>query len=173
VGLGVVPDQVVGICLERGFEMVIGMLGILKAGGAYLPLDPSYPAERLQQMLEDAAPRVVLTETELRGMLPATGATVVALDERLERLSGMASDDISAKQVGLSSQNLVYVIYTSGSTGRPKGIAMRHRSVVNLIEWHRRTFGDEEGQRVLQFAALSFELVVLAIRAGLYKTSRP
>jgi amino acid adenylation domain-containing protein len=157
LGQGVGPDQVVGIFFERGFGMVVGILGILKAGGAYLPLDPSYPAERLQQMLEDAAPRLVLTETDLRGMLPATEARVIALNEKLEELSDVAND-LRPAELGLSSQNLVYVIYTSGSTGRPKGTAMRHCSVVNLIEWHRGFFGNAERLRVLQFAALSFDV---------------
>src|SRR6185312_980717 len=78
---GVKPDQVVGICVERSLEMVVGLLGILKAGGAYLPLDPSYPIERLHQMLEDAAPEVVLTEMEVMEVLPATQAKIIPLDD--------------------------------------------------------------------------------------------
>ena len=158
VSQGVAADQVVGICMERGLDMVVGVLGILKAGGAYLPLDPNYPVERLGQMLEDAAPQVVLTETELVGVLPAGCAQVIALDEKLGQIAAYIDEDLRSEELGLSSENLVYVIYTSGSTGRPKGTAMRHRSVVNLIEWHRNTFGCAEEQRVLQFAALSFDV---------------
>ncbi|MGH8297377.1 MAG: non-ribosomal peptide synthetase, partial [Steroidobacteraceae bacterium] len=116
------------------------------------------PSERLQQMLEDAAPAVVLTGAELTGVLPASGAQVIALDERLGHIAGFIDGDLEPSNPGLSSESLVYVIYTSGSTGRPKGTAMRHRSMVNLIEWHRRTFGPGEGARVLQFAALSFDV---------------
>lgn len=155
---GVGPDQLVGVCVGRSLEMVVGLLGILKAGGAYVPLDPHYPAERLQYMLEDSAPLVVLTQEELRGLLPATQAEVIALDAKLKEIGGRIADNIPAAEVGLAVQNLVYVIYTSGSTGSPKGTAMSHRSMVNLIEWHRNTFGACEGRRVLQFAALSFDV---------------
>jgi amino acid adenylation domain-containing protein len=153
---GVGLDQVVGVCLERGLDMVVALLGILKAGGAYLPLDPSYPRERLQQMVADAAPQVVLTETELAAILPATDAKLIALDEELAQIAGSSGQDLAAS--GPGPENLVYVIHTSGSTGRPKGTAMRHRSMVNLIEWHRDVFGPGEGRRVLQFAALSFDV---------------
>ncbi len=158
VSQGARPDQVVGICMERGLEMVVGLLGILKAGSAYLPLDPNYPTERLRHMLEDASPQVILTETELVGVLPAGSARVIALDEKLGQIAAYVDEDLPPAELGLTSENLVYVIYTSGSTGRPKGTAMRHRSVVNLIEWHRRTFGPGGGQRVLQVAALSFDV---------------
>ena len=90
VSQGIGADQVVGLCLERGLEMLVGLLGILKAGGAYLPLDPNYPSERLRLMLEDAAPNVILTETELAGVLPACPARVIALDEKLGQLADMS-----------------------------------------------------------------------------------
>lgn len=152
---GISPDCLVGICVERSFEMVVGLLGILKAGGAYLPLDPNYPAERLQYMLTDAAPLVVLTQQKLRGLLPAMAARVIVLDA--EDLGGN-EDNVLAEELGLGPQHLLYVIYTSGSTGRPKGIAMSHGSMVNLVEWQRRELGDGQGRRVLQFAALSFDV---------------
>ncbi|HWM71527.1 MAG TPA: amino acid adenylation domain-containing protein, partial [Steroidobacteraceae bacterium] len=94
----------------------------------------------------------------LRGRLPATRAKVVALDAKVKEIAGLTEENLSAIELGLSAQHLVYVIYTSGSTGRPKGTAMPHGSVGNLIEWHRKTFGDWEGRRVLQFAALSFDV---------------
>src|SRR5581483_1742394 len=158
LGQGAGPEQGIGICIGRGLEMVVGMLAILKAGGAYLPLDPNYPIERLLQMLEDAAPQVVLTETKLLGVLPSTPAKVIAVDEQLGQLGELSEQNLPASGLGLTPENLVYVIYTSGSTGRPKGTAMRHRSVVNLIEWHRGSLGSAEGKRVLQFAALSFDV---------------
>lgn len=154
---GVGPDQVVGICIERSLEMVIALVGILKAGGAYLPLDPNYPAERLHQMLDDAAPRVVLTKEALKAVLPpSTESRIVALDEIWNQLTGLEGADLSIPDGERSGSNLLYVIYTSGSTGRPKGTAMSHRSMLNLMEWHRESF--MAGARVLQFAALSFDV---------------
>jgi len=155
---GIRPDQAVGICVDRSAEMVIGLLGILKAGGAYLPLDPNYPTERLQHMLEDAAPPIVLTQGELLSELPATGADTVVLDETLREIRENIRENLPARELSLHAKNLVYVIYTSGSTGRPKGTAMPHRAMVNLIEWHRSTFAGGPGTRVLQFAALSFDV---------------
>ncbi len=155
---GVGPDQPVGICVERSLEMVVGLLGILKAGGAYVPLDPNYPTERLQHMLADSAPRVVLTQSDLLNILPSTTAEVIALNEELKGISGNVQENLSAAELSLSPLHLVYVIYTSGSTGRPKGTAMAHRSMVNLVEWHRKTGLAGTGKRVLQFAALSFDV---------------
>lgn len=155
---GVGPDQPVGICVERNLEMVIGLLAILKAGGAYLPLDPNYPADRLQHMLQDAAPRIVLTQSELVPVLPSTTAEVVVIDECLREIGANIDENLGRSDLGLNPKHLVYVIYTSGSTGRPKGTAMPHHSMVNLIEWHRGTFPKNDGIRVLQFAALSFDV---------------
>ncbi len=154
---GVAADQRVGICVERGVEMVVGLLGILKAGGTYVPLDPNYPAERLQYMVEDAKPKVVLTQEKLKGLLPATTAKAIALDTTLQELAHSDAEERCAR-CELSPHSLVYVIYTSGSTGRPKGIEMPHRAMVNLMEWHRRSLSLNAGQRVLQFAALSFDV---------------
>lgn len=164
---GVCADQVVGICVDRSLEMVVGLLGIVKAGGAYLPLDPNYPVERLRHMLEDAAPQIVLTQTKLAPMLPVTQAAMIVLDENLEEVGGYAARNLPAAELHLTAQNLVYLIYTSGSTGRPKGTAMAHRSMVNLIEWHRGNFSAREGQRVLQFAALSFDVAFQEIFSSL------
>jgi amino acid adenylation domain-containing protein len=155
---GVDSDQLVGVCIERSLEMVVGLLGILKAGGAYVPLDPNYPAERLKYMLEDAAPAVVLTQAALKTKMPCAGAVWVALDSEWKAIARYASENLSGAELELSSQSRVYVIYTSGSTGRPKGTEMTNRSMVNLIEWHRRVFAGSEGRRVLQFAALSFDV---------------
>jgi amino acid adenylation domain-containing protein len=155
---GVGADEVVAICVNRGLPMVVGLLGILKAGGAYLPLDPNYPPERLEYMLQDAAPRVVLTERSLLSLLPADVANVIVLEEQQATLSAYADSNVPVAQLGLRPHHLLYVIYTSGSTGRPKGTAMSHGAMVNLIEWHRETLGLEPGERVLQFAALSFDV---------------
>jgi amino acid adenylation domain-containing protein len=158
VNQGVGPDQLVGICVGRSVEMVIGLLGVLKAGGAYLPLDPNYPPERLRYMLEDAVPRVVLTQEQLRAVLPATQAEVISLDRKLREIAVYVAENLQTPKLKPTARSLVYVIYTSGSTGRPKGTAMSHHSMVNLIEWHRKTLPSGEEQRVLQFAALSFDV---------------
>lgn len=157
VSEGVRPDQVVGLFLRRGCEMVIGLLAILKAGGAYLPLDPDYPEDRLRHMVEDSAPQIVLTSKELSGSFPP-GTKMIPLDGEMTDLAGFIDANLPAARLGVTSANLAYVIYTSGSTGRPKGTAMRHRSLVNLIEWHRRIFGAAGVCRVLQYAALSFDV---------------
>lgn len=156
---GIGPDRLVGICVTRSTEMIVGLLAILKAGGAYVPLDPSYPVERLQHMLEDSRPQVVLTQELLKGKLPVLPQTaVISLDTKWAEIAGYVDENLPAPERHLGSEQLVYVIYTSGSTGRPKGTAMPHRSMVNLIEWHRRSFVDRSGRRVLQFAALSFDV---------------
>ncbi len=152
---GIGPDRLVGICLERSSSLVVALLATLKAGGAYLPLDPNYPAERLQYMLEDAAPTLVLAQESLRTALPATAAEIIAVD--LQDVGGESTANIPAAELGQTPEHLLYTIYTSGSTGRPKGTAMPHGAMSNLIEWHRRTF-DRPAPRVLQFAALSFDV---------------
>jgi amino acid adenylation domain-containing protein len=156
-GRGVRPDQLVGVCLSRGLDMVICLLGILKAGGAYLPLDPTYPAERLKYMIEDAGPGLVVITQDLRASLPQTTAEIIELQATLEEIRTAAVTDHPLPGEQIRPDSLVYVIYTSGSTGRPKGTAMPHGSMVNLIEWHRSTL-PAQGQRVLQFAALSFDV---------------
>ena len=147
-GLGVGPEVVVGLCLERSVEMVVGLLGVLKAGGAYLPLDPEYPLERLGYMLEDAGVGVVLTERELEERLPAFWGQTVCLDEEWERIG---EESESEPESGVEAENLAYVIYTSGSTGRPKGVMVRHRSLVNYTHDICRQLGlmeEKEGTRV-------------------------
>jgi amino acid adenylation domain-containing protein len=129
-GLGVGAEVVVGICVERSIEMVVGVLGILKAGGAYLPLDPSYPQERLAYMLKDAAVSVLLTQSNVEGNLATHCSRVVLLDrDRTE----VAKQPATLPASGVVPENLCYVIYTSGSTGRPKGVMATHRGVVNRI----------------------------------------
>lgn len=156
--MGVRPDQVVGICMPRGLQMVIGLLGVLKSGAAYLPLDPNYPSDRLKHMLVDAAPAVVLTLPEIAAALPKTHACIIALTAQVRESAQDDSSNPDTTDIGLASSNLVYVIYTSGSTGLPKATAMSHRSMVNLLEWHRHCLGFGPGKRVLQFAALSFDV---------------
>lgn len=154
---GVLPDDVVAICVDRGIEMVVGLLGILKAGGAYLPLDPTYPPERLQYMLEDAAPRLVLAQKQYEIVRRGGEMQVIELDRQVE-VGARWAQPAGRRCRTRNADNLLYVIYTSGSTGRPKGTAMPHSSMVNLIEWQRTALPDTTGTRVLQFAALSFDV---------------
>lgn len=155
-GAGV--DHVVGVCVDRSIEMVVSLLGVLKAGAGYLPLDPSYPAVRLQQMLEDAAPEIVLTQQRWGATLGIPEGRRVLLDEQWGEIAIFSKENISRSELPRTPRNLLYLIYTSGSTGKPKGTAMSHRAMVNLIEWHRQQFQNTSGQRVLQFAALSFDV---------------
>jgi amino acid adenylation domain-containing protein/thioester reductase-like protein len=155
---GVGTNDIVGVCMERRPEMIVAVLGILKAGAGYMPLDPSYPAERIEYMLKDASPRVLLTQQALAPVLPQGLAELVSLDIQLTKIDDYVSDNLPIAELGLSPEHLVYVIYTSGSTGRPKGTVMTHGSMVNLIEWHCRELPLAAETRVLQFAALGFDV---------------
>jgi amino acid adenylation domain-containing protein len=160
VNKGLRPDQLVGICLERGLDMLVGLLGILKAGGAYVPLDPSYPSERLAYMVSDATPSFVLTQEGLKARLPELVAQVVLLDGDWHEIAQHPSTNLDPHALGLHSDNLAYVIYTSGSTGHPKGVAIEHRNTVNLISWARYALPQEVFARTLHATSLNFDLSV-------------
>ncbi|HXL18912.1 MAG TPA: condensation domain-containing protein, partial [Streptosporangiaceae bacterium] len=130
-GLGVGPETVVGLCVERSLEMVVGLMGILKAGAAYLPLDPGYPPERLAYMLGDARAPVLLTHAALLDRLPEHHAQVICLDADWEEIS---LHSLTAPAHVATSNNLAYVIYTSGSTGQPKGVGVLHCNIVRLVQ---------------------------------------
>ena len=154
---GIGRERLVGICLERSFNMVIGILGILKSGSAYVPLDPNYPFERVQYMLTDARLRSVLTQASVADLLGGAVEDVIAVDASWMEIIGNNDASPTLGEGGVRPES-VYVIYTSGSTGRPKGTVMAHRSMVNLLEWHRENLGVRVGERVLQYAALSFDV---------------
>jgi amino acid adenylation domain-containing protein len=156
---GVGPDQLVGICVERSLQMVVGLLGILKAGGAYVPFDPNFPAERLAYMLEDAAPAVLVTQERLIGRLPAH-ARMVTLDSAWSDIGRHPSSNLPAAEIGLRPDHLAYVIYTSGSTGKPKGAMNEHRAVVNRLLWMQEEYALTERDRVLQKTPFSFDVSV-------------
>src|SRR5688572_26691257 len=147
---GVGPDVLVGICLERSLEMVVGILGILKAGGAYVPLDPTYPEERLNFMLEDSAVRVVLSKGAMPAGLKVKGTVLDLSQEQV-----YAPDSTRLPRVG-NSRNLAYVIYTSGSTGKPKGVLVEHRGAVNST-FARMHFYRERISRYLLLSSFSFD----------------
>lgn len=129
--MGVGPDVLVGICMERSNDLVISLLAILKAGGAYLPIDLTYPADRLAFMLADANAPVLLTQSKLTQDLPKTAAKVVCVDELLSQSTSISDDDNLHSSV--KADNLAYVIYTSGTTGKPKGTCITHRNVTRLF----------------------------------------
>jgi len=161
---GVGPEIRVAICLDESIERIVAVVGVLLAGGAWVPLDPTYPRERLAWMLEDSAAPVVLTREGLRSTLPPTQAQVLCLD------AGEAPSLPSLKSLPPSSatpDNLAYVIYTSGSTGRPNGVMIRHRSAVNLIRHMVGVFGIGPRCRVLQVISFSFDASVEELWAAL------
>ena len=158
--LGAGPDQRVGICAVRSFEMVVGLFGILKSGAAYVPLDPTYPAERLQYMLADSAPGVLLIQESLRDRIPPSSATLVALDSDWSEIATCDSTDLDRDVTGHQERNLAYVIYTSGSTGRPKGAMNEHRAVVNRVRWMQTVYPLSSADRVLQKTPFSFDVSV-------------
>jgi amino acid adenylation domain-containing protein len=155
--VGVQPESLVGICMERSLEMVVGILAIMKAGGAYLPLDPTYPQERLAFMLEDAQLSLLLAQPHLIHELPAHTAKVVTIDA-----SGAAFADYSQANPVSSVQleNIAYVIYTSGSTGKPKGAINTHKGLCNRLLWMQDTYQLKECDKVLQKTPFSFDVSV-------------
>jgi len=162
--LGVGPEALVGICLERSFERIIAILGILKAGGAYLPLDPTYPRDRLAFMLEDSGAVLLLTQASLASDLPKTSAGILVLDRDEQPLEPESGEDL---YYPVAQDNLAYVIYTSGSTGKPKGTLLHHRGLVNMVEPQLEIFQAGPGCRVLQFASFSFDASVWEVFTAL------
>ncbi len=173
-GLGVGPETRVGLCVERGTGMLVGVLGILKAGGAYVPLDPDYPAERLAFMLADAAVPVLVAPPHLAAALPAHGAEVVDLDDfpghdtpegedqrgdsPLPERGRVASLSEPGGGLPADPDTLAYVIYTSGSTGRPKGVRITHRALTNTLLTAGRAFGFAAGDEMPSLASFAFDI---------------
>lgn len=156
--LGVGPEVVVGICMDRSVEMIVGLLGILKAGGAYLPLDPTYPDERLTFMLHNAKTSVLVTHARVVPRFSGETLPLLCLEP-----TPMA-EDIEETQTnvdsGVAPHNLAYVMYTSGSTGTPKGVMIEHASLVHYVRTALQTFGIVADDRILQFCSLSFDISV-------------
>ncbi|WP_426134158.1 non-ribosomal peptide synthase/polyketide synthase [Pseudomonas sp. PWP3-1b2] len=154
---GVGPDVLVGICIERSIEMVVGLLAILKAGGAYVPLDPEYPEDRLAYMIEDSGIQLLLTQQSLQALLPTEGIQVIALDQPHD---GLDTYSTQSPAVDVHALNLAYVIYTSGSTGKPKGAGNSHRALVNRLCWMQQAYGLQARDAVLQKTPFSFDVSV-------------
>ncbi|HSS52630.1 MAG TPA: amino acid adenylation domain-containing protein, partial [Thermoanaerobaculia bacterium] len=160
---GVGPEVVVGVCAERTPALVVGLLAILKAGGAYLPLDPTYPRERLTGMLEDSGAAVLLAPRSLAAIatgLPAGRATLVWLDDAEPGAQPGPEDD---RNGAIRPENLAYLIYTSGSTGRPKAVGIEHRNAVALVHWAREVFTPGELAGVLFSTSISFDLSIFEL----------
>jgi amino acid adenylation domain-containing protein len=153
--LGVKPDSLVGVCLERSVEMVVALLGTLKAGAAYLPLDPEYPKDRLVFMLEDAAVEIILTREDLVGLLPEQRSKIVCLDADSDEI---AKEGINNPDSEVGPLNLAYAIYTSGSTGRPKGSLNTHEGICNRLIWMQEQYQLTSADRVLQKTLFSFDV---------------
>jgi amino acid adenylation domain-containing protein len=168
MALGVGPEVLVGISMERSPELIVGILGILKAGGAYVPLDPTYPKARLGFMLEDADVPVLLTQEHLTGMFPEYRSRVVCLDRDGSGIAGQSKDNPRQE---ITPSNLVYVMYTSGSTGKPKGVCIEHRGVIRLVrDQDYIDLGPDEV--ILQITSISFDLSTFEIWGSLLNGGR-
>jgi amino acid adenylation domain-containing protein/thioester reductase-like protein len=167
--LNVKPETLVGLCLERSFSMIVGLLGILKAGGAYVPIDPAYPKERIALILDDSKVSVLLTAQGCLSPLVSHSAKVVCLDKDWTSIveESRCNPEPLTEPHNLAPHNLAYVIYTSGSTGRPKGVMIEHRSLTNFVEGASQAYGIGADDRVLQFSSICFDAAVEEIFATL------
>ncbi|UKO96133.1 non-ribosomal peptide synthetase [Nostoc sp. UHCC 0870] len=152
--LGVKPETLVGICVERSLEMIVGLLGILKAGGAYVPIDPAYPQERIAEILADTQLGILLTQDKFPNQLLGYTGKTICLDTDWPVIAQHSTDNpISDVQLN----NLAYIIYTSGSTGKPKGVMIEHRSLMNFVITAIDEYGINASDKVLQFASVCFD----------------
>ncbi|GAA0467063.1 hypothetical protein Ade02nite_93060 [Paractinoplanes deccanensis] len=155
---GAGPDRLVGLCLPRGLDMIVGLVGILQAGAAYVPVNAEHPAERVRYVIANARMDVVVTEPGARGLFDGQVRTVVELDDAVAA---------TPPDTGVTIDHLAYVVYTSGSTGTPKGIAMPGRCVVNMLEWQKRAVPGGPGTRTAQFTELTFDVHVQEVLSAL------
>ncbi|MEL6439652.1 MAG: amino acid adenylation domain-containing protein [Cyanobacteria bacterium J06621_8] len=162
VELGVKPETLVGVCIERSPEMMIALLGILKAGGAYLPIDPNYPQSRISLVLEDSQVKFLVSQQAIASGLPQHKANVIYLEGN-EQANSPETEEIPLSNIEVKPDNLAYIIYTSGSTGRPKGVQICHRNVVNLVSSFQRDPGVTPEDTILSATNISFDMSVLEI----------
>lgn len=152
---GVGPEVLVGLCLSRSFDMIVGLLGVLKAGGVYVPLDPNYPAERLSFMIKDSQALLVVTQQQFAEQIAQPElSSIVYIDTDWSTISQEETQNLESKITG---KNGVYVIYTSGSTGQPKGVQILHESLLNLVFWHQQAFEVTAADRATQIASPAFD----------------
>ena len=157
--LGVRPDTRVAICVDRSFEMVVALLAVLKAGGAYLPLDPTYPAERLRFMVQDSASVAVLVQPHLKNLFAGLGDQRPLIDlENTSPWSQLPVTDPDPGAIGLTPQHLAYVIYTSGSTGQPKGVMLHHQGLCNRLDWMQSAHPMHPSDAILQKTSFGFDV---------------
>ncbi|MDG1462564.1 MAG: amino acid adenylation domain-containing protein, partial [Gammaproteobacteria bacterium] len=161
---GVGKGDIVALSIDRSPEVVTGILGIMKTGAAYVPLDPTYPKDRLAYMLQDSGASMVVTRTALIGDLPQHNLPTTCFDRDAEAIQASAADMPIAS---LDTNDLAYIIYTSGSTGLPKGVMVEHHSVCNLVDAQKHAFGLGTEDRMLQFASISFDASIYEIVKGL------
>jgi len=157
--LGVGPDVLVGLYLERTPELIVALLAVLKAGGAYLPLDPSFPSERLAFMLADSEASLILTQTSLLADMPENNAEIICLDA----LEKSPSTKRKKKSPSAKPDDLAYIIYTSGSTGKPKGVQIHHQAVVNFLCSMRESLRINADDTLFAVTTLSFDIAVLEL----------
>ncbi|PAK15956.1 hybrid non-ribosomal peptide synthetase/type I polyketide synthase [Burkholderia ubonensis] len=157
IALGVAPDSLVGVAMERSLDMIVALLAVLKAGGAYVPVDPDYPAERVRFMIDNAQLRWLLTQQHLLAALPDTDARLIVVDRDAREF---AAAPVANPTPALSGDNLAYMIYTSGSTGRPKGALNTHRAITNRILWMQHAYALGDDDAVLQKTPFSFDVSV-------------
>ncbi|NOU51324.1 amino acid adenylation domain-containing protein [Pseudoalteromonas sp. JBTF-M23] len=169
VNHGLQKEELVGVCIERSVDMAVAVLGILKAGGAYVALDPSYPADRLAYIADDAAMRFVVSQQAVAQQISfAEQIQIVALDDPYLKVQLRECDTANlSEQHALSADQLAYVLYTSGSTGKPKGVQIAHRNVVAFVKWAQAYFSEAELNKVLASTSLNFDLSVFELFAPL------
>jgi amino acid adenylation domain-containing protein len=158
VGVGI--GSLVGICVERSIELVVGLFGILKAGAAYVPIDPNYPAERLEYLIEDSQVQVLLTQARLVERLPVSEAQLICLDTEWGNIAQQSDTQLAS---GVNFDDLAYVIYTSGSTGKPKGVAIRHQGVANYLNWCIRAYAVAAGSGAPVQSSIAFDATITSI----------
>src|SRR6185369_2922028 len=161
---GVGPETRVGLLLERSQDMIVSILAVLKTGAAYVPLDPKYPAERLQSILNEAEPKLVLTQNSTRSRFAAAACPELCLDEEQETIARCSTANPDS---GVDPDNLAYIIYTSGSTGQPKGVMVHHRGLCNTIAAQTATFRPTPDDRVLQLLSINFDGSLIEITTAL------
>ncbi|CAG1020311.1 hypothetical protein DOJK_00253, partial [Patescibacteria group bacterium] len=170
--LGVKPDTRVAICVEHNLNLVIGLIAILKAGSAYVPLDPSYPIDRISTMLKDSEPLVLLTQKSLEALFTDIPIAKIYLDSQPCLWANQPNTNLNCHDIGLTPQHLAYIIYTSGSTGKPKGAMIEHRNIVNFLVATAKTPGLNSSDTVLAFTTIAFDIASSELLLPLIKGAK-